>query len=83
MVQGIKRTDIFTNKFQVGQRVRSVRSGYVGTIIAVDPHSFNPPHPAPGKRRRARRNPYQVRYDHWTTLEALWIPELELEPLTE
>jgi len=73
-----KTIKIFTNKFAVGQRVRNVMTGYAGTIIEVDPNSYNPP------RGRAVHNPYHVRYDHWENTGVKggpWEPENELEAL--
>lgn len=68
-----KRVNTFTGKFMEGQRVKNVATGYVGTVIEVDPDSYNPP------RGTAKHNPYRVRYDHWILSATPWEPEHELE----
>lgn len=72
-----KRIAIFTGKFAVGQRVRNIVTGFVGTVEEVDPDSYNPP---PG---RAVHNPYRVQFDHWPTVQSVWEPENELEAITD
>ena len=72
-----KRIAIFTNKFAVGQRVRNVVTGFVGTVEEVDANSYNPP------AGRAVHNPYRVQFDHWPTVQSVWEPENELEAVTD
>jgi heat shock protein HspQ len=76
-----KRIDVFTNKFSVNQRVRDTITGYTGTIIEVDPDSFNPPPAEPGHRRGTRHNPYRVRFDNYVLPGTPWKPETELEAI--
>ena len=70
-----KRIRVFTNKFATGQRVRNIFTGYTGTIVEVDPRSYDPP------RGRARHNPYRVRFDHWVLPGTPWEREDELEAI--
>ena len=72
-MRGVRTVRIFTGKFSAGQRVRNVITGRTGTVIEVDPNSFNPP------KGRAKHNPYRVRFDHWEVPGTPWEPEQELE----
>lgn len=76
-----KQIRVFTNKFSKGQRVRNIHTGYEGTVIEVDPNSYNPPPAEPGHRRHASHNPYRVRFDHWVIPGTPWEREDELEAL--
>lgn len=73
----MKTYRIFANKFTVGQRVKNIHTGLVGTVEEVDPNSFNPP------AGRAVHNPYRVQFDHWPTGQSVWEPENELEAVTD
>lgn len=70
-----RRIVVFTNKFFVGQRIRNTITGYTGTVVEVDPNSYNPP------KGRARHNPYRIRFDHWVLPGLPWDREDELEAL--